>query len=105
LAAVLLSAIWMVPYIYTAIRFAFLVFAGHVVTIDDGLPLGGAIRTAISGFRGLNLYSEAGYLASTYQDRFAVPDNPIIRCLIWPAVAAGKGSARFVSFSAACDSW
>jgi hypothetical protein len=38
--AVILSLIWKVPYLYTAIGFAAWAFAGHLITIDDDLPSG-----------------------------------------------------------------
>lgn len=37
LTAVILSLIWKVPYLYTAIGFAIWAFAGHLITIDDDL--------------------------------------------------------------------
>jgi hypothetical protein len=40
LAATLLSAIWHIPYIYTAVAFAAWMLLGHLVTIDDDLPGG-----------------------------------------------------------------
>ena len=39
-AALALSAIWQIPYIYSLMGFAALVFLGHVVTIDDDIPGG-----------------------------------------------------------------
>ncbi|MCS0585172.1 hypothetical protein NX784_26645, partial [Massilia pinisoli] len=38
--AVILSLIWNVPYLYTAIGFAVWAFAGHLITIDDDVPGG-----------------------------------------------------------------
>lgn len=38
--AVILSLIWQVPYLYTAIAFAVWAFTGHLITIDDDLPGG-----------------------------------------------------------------
>lgn len=38
--AVILSWIWKVPYLYTAIGFAVWAFAGHLITIDVDLPGG-----------------------------------------------------------------
>jgi hypothetical protein len=38
--AVILSLIWKVPYLYTAIGFAAWAFGGHLITIDDDLPGG-----------------------------------------------------------------
>lgn len=38
--AVLLAALWSVPYLYTLIGFAAWAFAGHLITIDDDLPGG-----------------------------------------------------------------
>lgn len=40
LSAVILSALWKIPYVFTVIGFMFLIFVGHVVTIDDDLPGG-----------------------------------------------------------------
>jgi hypothetical protein len=42
LTAVVFSALWGVPYIFTFIGFAAWVLVGHVVTIDDDLPGGGS---------------------------------------------------------------
>ena len=39
-AAVLLSWISKVPYLYTVVGFAVLAFAGQLITIDDDLPGG-----------------------------------------------------------------
>ena len=39
-AALLASALWRVPYIFTCIGAAAMVVIGHVVTIDDDLPGG-----------------------------------------------------------------
>ena len=38
--AILLSAVWDVPYIYTIIGFAVWAFVGHVITADDDAPGG-----------------------------------------------------------------
>jgi hypothetical protein len=38
--AIILSLIWAVPYLYTAIGFAVWALAGHLITIDDDLPGG-----------------------------------------------------------------
>ena len=38
--AIVLSAIWHVPYIYTVIGFSAWAFFGHLVTADDDLPGG-----------------------------------------------------------------
>lgn len=38
--AVILSSIWAVPYLYTAIGFATWALAGQLITIDDDLPGG-----------------------------------------------------------------
>jgi hypothetical protein len=40
LAAIGLSALWRVPYIFTFVGVAALVLAGHVATIDDDMPGG-----------------------------------------------------------------
>ena len=40
IAAVLLSLIWRVPYIYTLIGAAAWAFVGHIVTADDDAPGG-----------------------------------------------------------------
>jgi hypothetical protein len=38
--ALLLSAIFAVPYVYTALGFAALIFCGHLVVIDEDMPGG-----------------------------------------------------------------
>lgn len=38
--AAILSLIWKVPYLYTALGFAVWAFAGHLITIDDDVPNG-----------------------------------------------------------------
>jgi len=38
--AVMLSLIWAVPYLYTAIGFAVWALVGHLITIDDDVPGG-----------------------------------------------------------------
>jgi len=38
--AAVLSTLWSVPYIYTAVAFAAWAFFGHLITADDDLPGG-----------------------------------------------------------------
>jgi hypothetical protein len=40
IAAIGLSTLWRVPYIFTFVGVAAVVLAGHVVTIDDDMPGG-----------------------------------------------------------------
>ena len=39
-ASTALSALWSVPYVYTAVGFAAWAFFGHLITADDDLPGG-----------------------------------------------------------------
>ena len=63
IAAVLLSLIWRVPYLYTLIGAATWAFVGHIVTADDDAPGGWSNPDGSVPFPWRELAVKAAFLA------------------------------------------
>jgi hypothetical protein len=77
IAAVALSALWRVPYIFTFLGVATIVLAGHIVTIDDDLPGGWSNPDGAQGF----LWSELVIKASVVVVLGLLALSPSVRAL------------------------
>jgi hypothetical protein len=72
-SAVILSLIWSVPYLYTAIGFAVWALGGHLITLDDELPGGWSNPDGSALFPWVELGIKAAILFALVGLAFLVP--------------------------------
>lgn len=71
--AVILSLIWAVPYLYTAIGFAVWALGGHLITLDDDLPGGWSNPDGSAPFPWAELAIKAAVLLALVGLVFFIP--------------------------------
>ncbi|WP_036172041.1 hypothetical protein [Massilia sp. 9096] len=73
ITAIILSLIWRVPYLYTAMGFAVWAFAGHLITLDDDFPGGWSNPDGDVPFPWAELAIEAAVLLALLWLAFLAP--------------------------------